>query len=343
LKRVFLLMTMILTLLIGTSVFAADVWYPTETHNSEGSLFSPEVTQKISDAVVLYIGSSKAYVNGNEGIVDSTNIAVTPFIEGSRTLVPVRFISENLGAAVDWNDMTKTVTVSLNGKNVEIAINSNIIKVDGTEKQIDVPAQIKNERTFIPLRALVEALGKEVFWDNRGLILISDTGSIFDTTTEKGLIDEIYNKFITSEDEEDVTRAEIQTSKGTIIVELQNAKMPITVGNFTDLVNKNFYDGLTFHRAEDWVIQGGDPNGNGTGGSGKTIPLETNPDLENVRGALAMARAADPDSASCQFYILKTDAHWLDGQYAVFGNVVSGIDIVDKIEIGDEIKSIRMQ
>lgn len=139
-----------------------------------------------------------------------------------------------------------------------------------------------------------------------------------------------------------ITYAEIQTTKGIIKVTLENKKMPITVGNFTKLVNKGFYNGLTFHRVEDWVIQGGDPSGNGTGGSGETISLETSSDLKNVRGALAMARSNDKNSASSQFYILKKDASWLDGQYAVFGNVVSGMDVVDKMEIGDKMLSIKI-
>jgi len=118
--------------------------------------------------------------------------------------------------------------------------------------------------------------------------------------------------------------------------------MPITVGNFEKLVISKFYDGLTFHRVEDWVIQGGDPKGNGTGGPGWTIKLETNPLLKNTRGALAMARSSDPDSAGSQFYILKKDASSLDGQYAVFGRVIKGMDIVDHIKPGDKMQKVVM-
>ena len=133
----------------------------------------------------------------------------------------------------------------------------------------------------------------------------------------------------------------LNTAKGDIELELQPEKMPVTVENFLKLVDSGFYDGLTFHRVEHWVVQGGDPNGNGTGGPGWTIKLETHPDLKNERGALAMARSANPDSAGSQFYVLKTDASWLDGQYAVFGMVASGLDIVDKLEIGDKINSAK--
>lgn len=133
----------------------------------------------------------------------------------------------------------------------------------------------------------------------------------------------------------------IQTTKGPVVVEVYPQLMPVTVGNFEKLLKKGFYDGLTFHRVEDWVIQGGDPKGNGTGGPGWTIPFETNPDLKNVRGAVAMARGLDPDSAGSQFYILKKDAPWLDGQYAVFGKVVKGMEVVDKIQPGDKMISVR--
>lgn len=141
----------------------------------------------------------------------------------------------------------------------------------------------------------------------------------------------------------DLYIVEMETSKGTIVMELSGEKMPVTVGNFVGLAQSGFYDGLTFHRVEDWVIQGGDPRGDGTGGSGKTIPLEVHPELRNVRGAVAMARAMDPNSASSQFYILKTDAPWLDGDYAVFGMVTSGMEVVDAMERGDTIQRVTVE
>lgn len=133
----------------------------------------------------------------------------------------------------------------------------------------------------------------------------------------------------------------IQTAKGPIVLEVYPKKMPVTVENFDKLVNSNFYDGLTFHRVQDWVIQGGDPQGNGMGGPGWTIPLETNPELKNVRGAVAMARSLDPNSAGSQFYILKKDMPSLDGQYAVFGKVIQGMEVVDQIQPGDKMESVR--
>ncbi|OAT82338.1 peptidylprolyl isomerase [Desulfotomaculum copahuensis] len=134
----------------------------------------------------------------------------------------------------------------------------------------------------------------------------------------------------------------IGTDKGNIVFEVYPGQMPVTVENFLKLTNSGFYNGLTFHRVEHWVVQGGDPKGNGTGGPGWAIKLETHPDLKNVRGAVAMARSARPDSAGSQFYILKTDAPWLDGQYAVFGLVTDGMDVVDKLEIGDRMNEVKV-
>ena len=124
---------------------------------------------------------------------------------------------------------------------------------------------------------------------------------------------------------------------GTITVALNGGAAPITVENFVTLAREGFYDGLTFHRiVNGYMMQGGDPNGNGTGGSGKTIKGEfkannvENP-LSHTRGAISMARAKSPDSASSQFFIVQRNFKSWDGQYAVFGYVTEGMEIVDKV------------
>lgn len=124
---------------------------------------------------------------------------------------------------------------------------------------------------------------------------------------------------------------------GTIQLELEPNKAPITVANFMKLVNSNFYNGLTFHRIiKDFMIQGGDPLGNGTGGSDEEIKgeFESNGiknDISHKRGVISMARSQFPDSASSQFFICHKDSEFLDGNYAAFGHVTSGIEVVDKI------------
>ena len=124
---------------------------------------------------------------------------------------------------------------------------------------------------------------------------------------------------------------------GTIEVELNPSVAPITVENFVKLANKGFYNGLTFHRViKGFMIQGGCPKGNGTGGPGYCIKGEfyangINNPLKHTRGVISMARAMDPDSAGSQFFIMHQDAPHLDGQYAAFGKVIKGIEVVDAI------------
>ena len=140
--------------------------------------------------------------------------------------------------------------------------------------------------------------------------------------------------------------ATISTDKGDIVVQLDAQAAPQTVNNFVFLAREGFYDGLTFHRVEPgFVIQGGDPLGNGTGGPGYTVPAEIK--LPHVEGAIAMARRGDqvnPTRASSgsQFYIALEALPQLDGAYTVFGQVVEGMDVVQSIAIGDLIESITI-
>ena len=132
-----------------------------------------------------------------------------------------------------------------------------------------------------------------------------------------------------------------------VVIEMNNGKKmkftldaenaPITTANFTKLVNEHFYDGLIFHRIiRNFMIQGGDPTGTGMGGSEENIKGEfrsngVNNNHKHTRGTISMARAIDPNSASSQFFICHVDTPHLDGEYAAFGAVISGIEVVDKI------------
>ncbi|WP_334295405.1 peptidylprolyl isomerase [Cellulosilyticum sp. WCF-2] len=129
---------------------------------------------------------------------------------------------------------------------------------------------------------------------------------------------------------------------GTVTLELYPDLAPNTVNNFITLANSGFYDGLIFHRViEDFMIQGGDPNGNGTGGPGYSIAGEfssngfTTNTLSHTKGVISMARAMNPDSAGSQFFIMSADGTYLDGQYAAFGKVISGLDMIEKIQLVD--------
>lgn len=124
---------------------------------------------------------------------------------------------------------------------------------------------------------------------------------------------------------------------GTIKVQLNEKEAPVTVDNFVKLANKGFYNGLIFHRViKGFMIQGGDPKGNGTGGPGYCIKGEfkangVNNSISHKRGVISMARAMDFDSAGSQFFIMHKDGDFLDGQYAAFGETIEGIEVVDAI------------
>ncbi len=134
--------------------------------------------------------------------------------------------------------------------------------------------------------------------------------------------------------------ATIKTVKGDIVLTLYGKDAPHTVENFINKAKSGFYNGLVFHRVEDWVIQGGDPQGNGTGGGHMLTELNDKP---FVTGSLGVARGGDISiSNDSQFFITKSDASWLNHQYTNFGMVTEGMDVVDKIQIGDKIKSITI-
>lgn len=151
------------------------------------------------------------------------------------------------------------------------------------------------------------------------------------------------NLFVKENQKEDLLSGKVNVQidvkdYGVIKLELDADTAPITVTNFVDLINSKFYDGLTFHRIMDgFMIQGGDPDHNGTGGSEKTIKGEFSEngiknDISHKRGVISMARASgDNNSASSQFFIVQKDSTFLDGAYAAFGHVTEGMDIVDKI------------
>ncbi|HWY80141.1 MAG TPA: peptidylprolyl isomerase [Candidatus Sulfotelmatobacter sp.] len=134
--------------------------------------------------------------------------------------------------------------------------------------------------------------------------------------------------------------ATIKTSKGNINVILFGDKTPNTVRNFILKAGTNFYNGLLFHRVENWVVQGGDPKGDGTGG-GQMGAEQTQKSF--VIGSLGIARGSNPQiNNDSQFFITKTDASWLDGQYTNFGIVTSGMSVVNNIQIGDKIEGITI-
>lgn len=178
-----------------------------------------------------------------------------------------------------------------------------------------------------------------------------------ETTEEENATEESENETIQEEEEEAEVPAEftpgdgpvvvMETTQGTIVIELFPDVAPITVEKITGLIKQGFYDGLTFHRyVPGFVIQGGDPDGTGMGGPGFNIPAEFNDgERPHVRGALAMARSSDPDSAGSQFYFVldRAQAAQLDGQYTVFGQITEGMDVMDKLRQDDLMNKVYIR
>lgn len=147
-------------------------------------LLDDEVGTVKSNSVSLLIGSPRAIAMGAKTMVDTANPDVQPVILDGRTLVPVRFIAESFGADVAWDGATKTVTVTIGSDVVKLVLDSKKMDVNGNVTELDVPAKSINDRTMIPLRAIAEALGKNVFWDNRGLIVISEDAELIKAEDE---------------------------------------------------------------------------------------------------------------------------------------------------------------
>ena len=137
--------------------------------------------------------------------------------------------------------------------------------------------------------------------------------------------------------------AHFDTDRGPIRVELAADKAPLTVANFVNLARRGFYDGLSFHRViADFMIQGGCPQGTGTGGPGYKFEDEANNGLGHQRGVLSMANAG-PNTNGSQFFITHIATPWLDGKHTVFGKVVEGLDVVDAVKQGDAINSVKIE
>lgn len=146
-------------------------------------------------------------------------------------------------------------------------------------------------------------------------------------------------------DNQGLSRATVwmETNKGLVKYKFYSKDAPNTVNRMIELMGQGFYNGLTFHRVEPgFVVQGGDPRGNGTGGSGKNLKAEFNK-RRHTEGTVAMARAGDPDSADSQFYICLGTFPHLDNQYTVFGQVIEGMDVVRKIQPGDKMLKVIVE
>ena len=160
-----------LALVLSTSVFANALQY-----------------------TALLVGSNVAFVNDDQLQLDPQNADVIAFVENNRTFVPVRFITESYGGTAEWFQETQTVELNVNNINILLMIGEPQITINGIVRPLDVAPIVRNDRTFLPLRAIVEAMGKQIFYD-RGLILISDIENILHPVWDADVVDWIISRF----------------------------------------------------------------------------------------------------------------------------------------------------
>lgn len=265
-------------------------------------------------AFPCFAGSIQIKLNGT-----MLQTSVAPLQENGTTLVPLRIISENLGAAVNFNQQTQSITITKDSQNIMLTLGKTTALINNASQTMSMAPKTINNTTMVPLRFVSENLNCKVDWNNAAkLITITSNKAINNELPVATLVIKDY---------------------GTITLELYPEMAPNTVNNFIALANSGFYDGLIFHRViSDFMIQGGDPLGNGTGGPDYTIAGEfanngfTQNTLSHTKGVLSMARSYLPNSAGSQFFIMSADYTGLDGEYAAFGKVTSGLDLVDKIQ-----------
>lgn len=312
---------------------------------------------------ILLITIASFFMLGAEALADDVKIRVNgkyietdtaPIIEDGRTLVPVRAISEALECDVSWNDEKRAVSV-FDGEDLAVMWigRDTAFKTDGMEitghYTMDVSPKIINDRTMVPIRAISELLGAEVDWinDERTVTIayvsmgyegIEGAIESFNPVFINGLSDmyDGYRDYVG--EKKNVTLAEIELEGGKVIkLELYNGIAPKSVENFIKLAESKAFDGKIFHRViENFMIQGGAFDENNVQATSDSIYGEFTFNgwlnlVPHTRGAISMARTPDPDSGSNQFFIVHKESVELNGSYAVFGNVLEGMEYVDEI------------
>lgn len=194
---------------------------------------SAKIRNLFSDKLSLVIGNSLAFSNGTIKQIDSQNSKVTPVVENGRTLVPVRFIAESLGAEVDWNDATQTATLKKDSLTISVTLNESQILINGEPKAIDVPAQTKDDRTLLPLRAVSDAFSKQVYWNDNGVIVIGDDlSSVQDADAEK--IKTYFDFYIYNDRSEQNSRLAVQERLKNEVNKLNGTVLSIPNSSFEE-------------------------------------------------------------------------------------------------------------
>ena len=268
-------------------------------------------------SIPCFANTIRLNLNGKE-----LKSSVSPIVENGTTLVPLRLISENLNAAVSYDHQSKAISITSKDTSIHLTLGSTLAKINEDTITLTTSPKSINGTTMVPLRFISENLDCKVSWDAKNQLISIASLDVKEQATDSLL----------------PTATLMVKDYGTITLELYPHMAPNTVNNFISLANSKFYDGLTFHRIiDDFMIQGGDPLGTGMGNPGYSIAGEFSSNgfntntLSHTKGIISMARNYLPDSAGSQFFITSADATYLDGEYAAFGKVISGLDVVEKL------------
>lgn len=255
-------------------------------------------------------------------------------------MAPVREVFRLLGFKQSWQPATDTISLTGPTGTVSFRIGQTQARFEPQAGGASVTATLPAAPRYLGNRLYgpVESLWKLARAGVR-VVKQEDTGVEYQAGDKRFVITLLSGREKSIINQAKGSVVKFQTSKGDILLELFDEQTPVTVGNFLDLVGSGYYDGLTFHRViADFMIQGGCPRGNGTGGPGWTIPDEADRGLKHERGSLSMAKTAMPNTGGSQFFICHVPCGHLDGVHTVFGKAVEGMEVVDAIRQGDTIQ-----
>lgn len=286
-------------------------------------------------AAVMFAGAAGTSVLAETPKLYLNDIDVTqeasPVIVNDTTLVPIRFIGENLGYTVNWDGEKQGASMSKDGNTYTMFIGNNIAyDSNGKETPLSAPMQLVDNKSMVPLRFLSESAGLSVQWSQALFAVFVNS-----ETAYKSLMPADTVPFTITLENGGVMKGELYPNIA-----------PISVDNFTKLANSGFYDGTIFHRViPGFMVQGGgyvieehegqkyigEKDTGGEAIKGEFASNGVQNDLKHTRGVISMARTTEPNSATSQFFIMHADTASLDGEYAAFGRVTEGLDVIDKI------------
>ena len=286
-------------------------------------------------AAVMFAGAAGTSVLAETPKLYLNDIDVTqeasPVIVNDTTLVPIRFIGENLGYTVNWDEEKQGASMSKDGNTYTMFIGNNIAyDSNGKETPLSAPMQLVDDKSMVPLRFLSESAGLSVQWSQALFAVFVNS-----ETAYKSLMPADTVPFTITLENGGVMKGELYPNIA-----------PISVDNFTKLANSGFYDGTIFQRViPGFMVQGGgyvieehegqkyigEKDTGGEAIKGEFASNGVQNDLKHTRGVISMARTTEPNSATSQFFIMHADTASLDGEYAAFGRVTEGLDVIDKI------------